>query len=258
MAHREPPNTPRRKHWALRAHPPRTQPLFLRGAQGSPETHCQAGKSPGSALTAAARRACQINPTGEIHAAHPKSSMTTPNLQSSRPAWPPRGPSPRSRCQRAEPTTPGAAGEGVEGKLKDNWVPKSLTHPGPGSGPQRNPHPGPRAALCWRLRRLRARPGTSLTHLRRRAVDLPPPRDAGAAAAAATAAAPAAGARPARGGPWRAPGSGRRAPRTPCGCRRRASARRVLAAAPGLPLPPPPPPPLPPAPAPRLHFKQVP
>lgn len=97
--------------------------------------------------------------------------------------------------------------------------------------------------------------GKSRTHLGRRAVD-PLRRDAGAAAAAAaTATAPAAGARPALGGPWRARGSGRRAPRPPR--RRRASARQVLAAAPELPLPSPPPPPLPPAPAPRLHFKQV-
>lgn len=66
--------------------PPREQLLFLPGAQGSPETHCQAGKSPGSALTAAAERACQINPTGENRAAHPEPSMSTPNLQSSRPA----------------------------------------------------------------------------------------------------------------------------------------------------------------------------
>lgn len=128
-----------------------------------------------------------------------------------------------------------------------SWSPRSLSR-------RASPHsaPSPRQRFVGGSESARK----SRTHLGRRAVD-PLRRDAGAAAAAAaaTATAPAAGARPALGGPWRARGSGRRAPRPPR--RRRASARQVLAAAPELPLPSPPPPPLPPAPAPRLHFKQV-
>lgn len=70
-------------------------------------------------LIAAAERACQINPAGWNHAAHPKPSMTTPApSQSSRPAWPPLGPSPSSRCQKADPTTPGAVGGGGRGQIK--------------------------------------------------------------------------------------------------------------------------------------------
>lgn len=185
--------------------------------------------------------------------------------QSSRPAWPPLSPSPKSRCRRVQPTTEGASG--TRDKLKDSWVQRSLSPPHSPSGTSARPGlggPGATLPLAARPRFVgssaRAEPDrgpASHTHLGRRAVDLPPPQDAGAAAAAA--AAPAAGARPAWGGPLRATGSGRRDQRTPCRCCRCVSARRVLSRAPGLPLPPPPPPPpLPPAPAPPLHFKQVP
>lgn len=93
-------------------------PSFSAARKGRRKRIVRLGSRPAQ-LIAAAERACQINPAGWNHAAHPKPSITTPApSQSSRPAWPPLGPSPSSRCQKAEPTTPGAVGGGGREQIK--------------------------------------------------------------------------------------------------------------------------------------------
>lgn len=190
-----------------------------------------------ASLIIAEERACQTKPLTRDAERLPPAKFTGKGDPR---AHPPRGCSERRQSFRTQ------SGQRRFRANPGSWSPRSLSR-------RASPHsvPSPRQRFVGGSESA----GKSRTHLGRRAVD-PLRRDAGAAAAAAaTATAPAAGARPALGGPWRARGSGRRAPRPPR--RRRASARQVLSAAPELPLPSPPPPPLPPAPAPRLHFKQV-
>lgn len=86
------------------AHPPfACSPSFSAARRGSPETHCQAGKSPGSAHR---RRGARVsNEPQRLESHTPTQNHQWPTLPTKfRPSGRPLRPSPRSRCRGSEPT----------------------------------------------------------------------------------------------------------------------------------------------------------
>lgn len=139
-------------HWALRTHPPFARSSSFSAARRDPRKRIVRRGGRLAPLTAAAERASN-EPQGLESHSPPKPSMTNqPSLQSSglpgaHCAHPPGAGAGEQTPQHREP-------RGARGKLRDNWVRRSLfptsasARPGLGALAQPAPHPLGRALLA--------------------------------------------------------------------------------------------------------------